>query len=142
MTIKKQWIFVTVAVVTSVLIVWNRQVIKQMGRLCLYSSDKCDNLLLLDKIQVAEIGFKKELDSLEHQCNVKKQKQEDFDAITKKQLGMMSIDLDFALQKLDQVSGDEELKAMRKKMVEKFGLYVIRIDALLKQCVMDITSLD
>lgn len=101
----------------------------------MYEADKCNTLLLLDKIQFAEVDFKKDLDLLEHQCNLAKQKQMPINADTKKNLGLLNIDLDFALAKLDEVSGDDEVKSMRKRMVENFGVYVIRIDALLKECV-------
>ncbi len=122
---------ITVVVLSSALAIWNRRVVTNVFRRLLSTKEKADTLDFMDRLHVAEAEFEKDLEMWEKTCLQLKSRNEKIDETTRKSVMMLNLDLDFILAKLDEVSGDDEIKSMRKQLVDKFTAYAAKIDSLL-----------
>ncbi len=80
-----------------------------------------------DRLHKAEFEFREDLERLEN----KVAKNGTIDAATRKSLSELNLELDFILSKVDLLSGDDEIRTLRKNLVSKFDGFAGRLDALL-----------
>lgn len=87
----------------------------------------------LDNIELAELVLKDNLKFVEGIHKIYKTDIESYNGIgdLKKKLSTISSDLDFVLSTLDGITGDEDIKAARRAMVERFKIYAQQVDIMM-----------